>query len=132
VQSDLALKRDGLLVDRTGRGDIDQLVSTVCGARATKRTGGPGTGHSIWRATVLSSTFRIAQAGRAIRSRGGNKRRREHTVEGGRALEASILQKTCWSTIRSADDSRVRRVCSREEFARVWASGSGGIAPALR
>ena len=50
----------------------------------------------------------------------------------GELSEASILQKTCWSTIRSAEDSRVRRVCSREEFVRVWASGSGGIAPALR
>ncbi len=26
------------------------------------------------------------------------------------------------------DDSRVRRVYNREEFARAWASGSGGIA----
>ncbi len=102
-----------------------------CGARATKRTGGPGTGHSIWRA-LLSWARRFESLRQVER----------FVVAGvisvvasipwkeGELSEASIPQKTCWSTIRSAEDSRVRRVCSREEF--VWASGSGGIAPALR
>ena len=42
MQPDLALKGDGLLVDRTGRGDIDQLVSTVLRGTYDQAHGGTG------------------------------------------------------------------------------------------